>query len=424
MSGEGALGSLDDLIRANGCQAPEVARFADTLCAWSAGEVVHFDGEGGPAVAPPRCRSGGQRGSVEPDDGDVAGRGDVQRTAVAADEQRRAVAERAELGKRELTAGDHLSIRWLRELPARRCDHLACGRALGRSGGDDNSAPRIDDGQSGDQGGERFERPAPERVSRADMNHDEPMLGRHARGAQAGVHLVCGVGADAHRDRIGVAARRLDAERRQQVPLVLHRVPRPEDPWPTDLRGVHPATAHDVVADPGCGATQPGEERGARATMKINGQIESCAAQPADEGTLVAQSREAPGSRWCNDDFVQVWVAFEDRGGGRFDQVAERGLREPRTERPEGWRGEDDVANLPEANEQDAGRANPPCRGLVLDARFVDQHDWNVVLDRIDALTGPALERRAVLHEGDGRFAARTRQNVEQIGVDRHDGTI
>src|SRR3954462_12260555 len=60
------------------------------------------------------------------------------------------------------------------------------------------------------------------------------------------------------------------------------------------------------------------------------------------------------------------------------------------------------------------------CRSVGLDGRFVDEHDRDVIFNRIDALAGRALQRGAVLHDGDRRFTVRTGENLQQLGVDRH----
>ena len=49
-------------------------------------------------------------------------------------------------------------------------------------------------------------------------------------------------------------------------------------------------------------------------------------------------------------------VVADDRLGGRFDQVGERGVREALLERRHRRRREDDVADQPQADEQDIQR--------------------------------------------------------------------
>ena len=57
---------------------------------------------------------------------------------------------------------------------------------------------------------------------------------------------------------------------------------------------------------------------------------------------------------------------------------------------------------------------------LWLDRGFVDQHDRDVVLDRIHPVAPFALQRRLTVHEHDRRLAAGTGKNLEQFGVDAH----
>ena len=59
---------------------------------------------------------------------------------------------------------------------------------------------------------------------------------------------------------------------------------------------------------------------------------------------------------------------------------------------------------------------------LVFDRGLVDQHDGNVIFDRIHTVARLAFQSRAVLHRRDRRFAVWTRENLEQFGVDRHAG--
>ena len=62
--------------------------------------------------------------------------------------------------------------------------------------------------------------------------------------------------------------------------------------------------------------------------------------------------------------------------------------------------------------------------GFRLNGCFVDQHDRNVILNRIHPVARAALQRSAALHQLDGSLAVGTRQNFEQLGVDGHARTI
>jgi hypothetical protein len=56
----------------------------------------------------------------------------------------------------------------------------------------------------------------------------------------------------------------------------------------------------------------------------------------------------------------------------------------------------------------------------VLNRRLVHQHDGNVILDRVDAVTFLASQSRVILHEPDRGLALRTHQNLEESGIDGH----
>src|SRR6476660_1717613 len=60
------------------------------------------------------------------------------------------------------------------------------------------------------------------------------------------------------------------------------------------------------------------------------------------------------------------------------------------------------------------------CRSVVLGGRRVDEHDRDVIFNRIDALAGRALQRCAVLHDSNRRFTVWTGENLQQLGVYRH----
>src|SRR5207245_10730185 len=61
---------------------------------------------------------------------------------------------------------------------------------------------------------------------------------------------------------------------------------------------------------------------------------------------------------------------------------------------------------------------------LFLYGGFVNQHDGDVVLNRVHALARRAFERGAVLDERDGRLAVGAGENLEELGIDRHGRTI
>src|SRR5262249_12245913 len=82
--------------------------------------------------------------------------------------------------------------------------------------------------------------------------------------------------------------------------------------------------------------------------------------------------------------------------------------------------------------EPDGAEPQPPPAGAAADdlasaagagrlaplVALFDQHNGDVVADRVAALAGRADELLAL--EGDGRLAGRTRKDVEQVLADRH----
>src|SRR5215467_7810383 len=96
------------------------------------------------------------------------------------------------------------------------------------------------------------------------------------------------------------------------------------------------------------------------------------------------------------------------------------------TQPADGGGGEHHVADLSQAEQKYAQLMTAEARPMTrlsdsgLHRGFVDQHDGDIVLDRVDALARAALESRAVLYEDDRRFTVGTRENFEQFGVDGH----
>ena len=155
----------------------------------------------------------------------------------------------------------------------------------------------------------------------------------------------------------------------------------------------------------------------------------------------VAHERERAARARELDDFVDVRIARDHRSGRRFDHVGEMRVRKTLTNGANRGRREDDVADLSQPHQKDLQFTNSPIHqltnlpihqspdhqspmSLFFYGGFINQHDRNVVLNRIHALARRALERRAVLDERHGRLAVGTRENLEKLGIDRHGRTI
>jgi len=111
----------------------------------------------------------------------------------------------------------------------------------------------------------------------------------------------------------------------------------------------------------------------------------------------------------------------DDRRRRVFDDVAQGRVRIAPAERANHWRREHDVAEQPETYEQDANRL---ILGRRFDRRLIDEHDRNVVLDRIATMAGLAGEARAVRSHAYWGTADGAHENVEQCRIDRHAATI
>ena len=130
--------------------------------------------------------------------------------------------------------------------------------------------------------------------------------------------------------------------------------------------------------------------------MQIEDDVEPFRPQTPREPQIVANTRQ-PARPRHDDDLGEVGVAGYDRRGVAFHEVSQAGFRERPLEGPEKRRREDHVTDETQADEQylhvsAARRARLGCP-LRLDRRLVEQHDRDIVLDRIDALALAALER-------------------------------
>jgi hypothetical protein len=125
----------------------------------------------------------------------------------------------------------------------------------------------------------------------------------------------------------------------------------------------------------------------------------------------------AGAARRRHQHFVEMRVRTYDIGRGRFNQVGQMRFGNAFAEGVNRRSGENDVADFAKAN-QETRESSGFNRG------FINQHDRNVVLDRVNPVAGHAFEGGAVLDERHRRFAGRTGENFEQFRVDSHAGNI
>jgi len=86
--------------------------------------------------------------------------------------------------------------------------------------------------------------------------------------------------------------------------------------------------------------------------MKVDREIELPGPQPAAKRQVVEQSPPAAAPR-RDDDLVQMRIAGDDRRRRRLDDIGEMGARKPPAQGMDGRRGEDDIANLAQPNQED-----------------------------------------------------------------------
>jgi hypothetical protein len=141
--------------------------------------------------------------------------------------------------------------------------------------------------------------------------------------------------------------------------------------------------------------------------MKVDREIELPGPQTAAKRQIVEQSPHAAAPR-RHDDLVQMRITGDDGRRGRLDDIGEVGVRKSPAQGMDGRRGEDDIANLAQPNQE-----NPTYQLVVFDDSFVDEHDRDVVFDLVDTLARGAFQRGAVFDKGDRRFAIRTGENLQ-----------
>ncbi len=266
----------------------------------------------------------------------------MQRTAVASNVHRRARGERPKFGDVKLAVRDD----WCRGAETLPCPlhDRPCSTRVGGPGRHHEAAGRTTARELDDDLGERLPGPPPERVARADVQDDELMersdtgVAKDTPDARAG---VC-VRGHLHRVTRGVAG--VDAEGRQQVPLLQHGVPRQQVIGTLHDMGVHPRVPGHAVANPHGRAARPGQPGAARTPMEIDRDIESLRAKPPRARQIVAPSRQS-SSLGDHDHRVQVGVAVNHWCGQRLHDVGHVGVRIRPPQGAHQRRREHDVAN-------------------------------------------------------------------------------
>ena len=132
------------------------------------------------------------------------------------------------------------------------------------------------------------------------------------------------------------AVGRRDAERREQIPLVLDRVPRPQRARPRDPPRVHPAAAGDRrsrCARARRSATSAATRAGRRESRSPGRSARARSRRPSARSP--SRPRSAARAR-RDDDLVQMRVADDDRRRRRLDEVGEVRVGKPLPQRADG----------------------------------------------------------------------------------------
>ena len=86
--------------------------------------------------------------------------------------------------------------------------------------------------------------------------------------------------------------------------------------------------------------------------MEIDGDVEALASEASCQRQVVDEPPQA-ATLGRDDDVVEMWVATDDRLGGRLDDVGEMGIRIVAPQRPDERGGEGDVADQAQPDQQD-----------------------------------------------------------------------
>ena len=155
-----------------------------------------------------------------------------------------------------------------------------------------------------------------------------------------------------HLDRITRSIAVADAQRREQFPLLQHRMLRRKVGRARDDVAVHPGASARPIADTHRRRARPHEPRTPRTAVQVDGHVELRAPQSSGKREILTQSADSGISR-NNDYVVQVGIPVDDRGGCRFDDVGEMGVRIAPLQRAHQRRGEHDIAKQAKAYQKD-----------------------------------------------------------------------
>ena len=123
-------------------------------------------------------------------------------------------------------------------------------------------------------------------------------------------------------------------------------------------------------------------------------------------------------------DLIEIGIAFEDFAEAVLHEDGDVEVRAEAFQNVERGCGEDAIAQAPEPEDGDPAAPRQTFQnavhGLFFDLRLVDQHDRDVVADRVYAMALDALQAALVGLEFDRRLAHGAHEDFEQIFADSH----
>jgi hypothetical protein len=167
--------------------------------------------------------------------------------------------------------------------------------AVRRAGAEHQPPPRVGRGDPRRRLREERFRPAPERVPGADVHDDQLVIGADAGRDEPRVHPSIGRSVERHLDRVPLAVRGAAAPARhggEQVPLVGHRVPRPQIAARGTIR-VYIHRRPECRTDPFARAAGPGQPRAARPAVQVERDVEPLAPEPPRQRQVVGDRAAA-----------------------------------------------------------------------------------------------------------------------------------
>jgi hypothetical protein len=279
----------------------------------------------------------------------------MKRTCVAADEQTAPRHERAQF--REIEFAKVYDARSQRTVQFRACPAHDPRRrvSIGWTGTQDDSTSGIS-GKPNDQPHKGVFGPPAERIPRADVDHDQFVLGRNALSGQSiGDRAVSGR-VDRHLNAVegGIRPRSAPAGNGfDQIPLIQNGMARSKITRAWHAPGIHPLATRDRITDPLRRPRRESQPTAARPAMHVDHCIEPSLPELCCEPKILENPRQTTRSV-NNDDFIEMGIAGDDGRRVLFHEISKVCIRQRAPQGPDDGGRENDVTNQPEPDEKDS----------------------------------------------------------------------